>query len=83
LHGGVFILAFGVDHIVANEKLHGAEANKRFMSANFEVRDMGEIKDCICMTVVRNRAPKTLTLSNPAHTATLLEAFGREKGDAK
>jgi len=31
------------------------------------------------MKVMRNRAAKTLTLSNPGHTATLLEAFGMDK----
>jgi len=31
------------------------------------------------MKVMRNRAARTLTLSNPGHTATLLEAFGMDK----
>jgi len=61
---------------VAGEKLDGVEAVERLVSAKFEVRDMGEVKDLIGMKVMRKRAAKTLTLSNPGHTATLLSAFG-------
>jgi len=43
------------------------------------VRDMGEVKDFIGTKVMRNRAAKTLTLSNPGHTTTLLEAFVKDK----
>jgi len=64
---------------VAGEKLAGVEAVKRSVSAKFEVRDMGKVKDFIGMKIMRNRAAKTLTLSNPGHTATLLEAFGMDK----
>ena len=79
VHGCIFILVYVDDLIVAGEKLAGVEAVKRFVSAKFEVRDMGEVKDFIGMKVMRNRAAKTLTLSNPGHTATLLEAFGMDK----
>jgi len=40
---------------------------------------MREVKDFIGMKVMRNRMANTLTLSNPKHTATLLEAFGMDK----
>jgi len=52
------------------------------VSAKFEVRDMGEVKDFIGMKVMCNRAAKTLTLSNPGQTATLLKAFGMDKATA-
>jgi len=35
-----------------------------------------EVNYVIGMKVMRDREAKTLTLSNPGHTATLLEAFG-------
>jgi len=79
VHGRCFVLVYVDDLIVAGEKLAGVEAVKRFVSAKFEVRDMGEVKDFIGMKVMRNRAVKTLTLSNPGHTATLLGAFGMDK----
>jgi len=79
VHGCIFILVYVDDLTVAGEKLAGVEAVKRSVSAKFEVRDMGEVKDFIGMKVMRNRAAKTLTLSNPGYTATLLEAFGMDK----
>jgi len=79
VHGCIFILVYVDDLIVAGEKLAVVEAVKRSVSAKFEVREMGEVKDFIGMKVMRNRAAKTLTLSNPGHTATLLEAFGMDK----
>jgi len=79
VHGRFFVLVYVDDLIVAGEKLAGVEAVKRFVSAKFEVRDMGEVKDLIGMKVTRNREAMTLTLSNPGHTATLLEAFGKDR----
>jgi len=78
VHGRVFILVYVDDLIVAGEKLSGVAAVKRSVSAKFEVRDMGEVNDFIGMKVMRDRESKTLTLSNPGHTVTLLEAFGME-----
>jgi len=78
VHGRAFILVYVVDLLVADEKLDGFKAVKHFVSAKFEVRDMGEVRDFIGMNVMRNRAAKTLTLSNPGHTATLLDAFGMD-----
>jgi len=79
VHGRVFILVYVDDLIVAGEMLDGVKDVKRFVSAKFEVRDMGEVKEFSGMKVMRNRAAKTLTLRNPRHTATLLEAGGMEK----
>jgi len=79
VHGRVFILVYVDDLIVAGEKLEGVKAVKRFVSAKFEVHDMGEVTDFIGMNFMRNRAAKTLTLSNLGHTTTLLEAFGMDK----
>jgi len=78
VHGRVFILVYVDDLIVAGEKLSEVAAVKRSVSAKVEVRDMGEVNDFIRMKVMRNRESKTLTLSNPGHTMTLLEAFGME-----
>ena len=39
---------------------------------------MAEVKDFICIKVMRDRKASTITLSNPGHTAALLEAFGME-----
>jgi len=83
VHGRVFILVYVDDRIVAGEKLAGIAAVKRFVSANFEVRDMGAVNDFIGMKVMRDRAAKTLTLSNPGHAATLREAFEMETSTSK
>ena len=79
VHGRVFISLSVDDLIVTSEKLSAVEAVKRFVSAKFELRDMWEVKDLIGMKVMRNRAAKTLTLSDPGHITKLLEAFGMKK----
>jgi len=78
VHGRVFVLVYVDDLIVAGETLAGVNAIKRSVSARFDVRDMGEVKDFIGMKVMRDKAAKQLTLSNPGHIMTLLKAFGME-----
>jgi len=56
----------------------GVAAVKRSVSVKVEVRDMGEVNEFIGMKGMRDRAAKTLTLSNPGRTVTMLEAFGME-----
>jgi len=48
------------------------------VSGKFDVRDMAEVKDFIGIKVKRDRKASTITLSNPGHTAALLQAFGME-----
>ena len=72
------ILVYVDDLIVAGKKLDRVAAVKRFVSAKFEERDMGEVDDFCGMKVMRDRESKTLTLSNMGHTTTLLEALGME-----
>jgi len=79
VHGCIFILVYVDDLIVAGEKLAGVKFVMRFVSAKFEVRDLGDVKNFIGMKVMRNRAAKNLTLSNARHTATLQEAVGMDK----
>jgi len=76
VHGLVYILVYMDDLIVAGRSLDGVPAVKNSVSATFDVRDMGEVKDFIGMKVMRDRAAKMLTLSNPGHVIALLEAFG-------
>jgi len=78
VHGRVFILIYVDDLVVAGKSLAGAKAVKSAVSGNFDVRDMAEVKDFIGIKVMRNRKASTITLSNPGHTAALLEAFVME-----
>jgi len=77
-HGSVLILVYFDDLIVADEKLDGVTAVKRSVSAKFDVRDMGAVSVLIGMKVMHDREAKKLTLSNPGHIVTLLQAFGME-----
>jgi len=78
VHGRVFILVYVEDLIVAGKSLAGVKAVKSAVSGTFDVRDMAEVKDFIGIKVMRDRKARTVTLSNPGHTAALLEAFGME-----
>jgi len=75
VHGPVYILVH-VDHlIVAGKSREGVPMVKASVSASFDVRDMVEVKDFIGMKVMRDRAAKVITLRNPGHVSSLLEAF--------
>jgi len=67
------ILVYVDDRIVVGKSLDGVQAVKNSVSATFDVRDMGEVKNFIGMKVMRDRAAKMLTLSNPRHFNALLE----------
>jgi hypothetical protein len=73
----VLILALYVDDlfIFANDKdlLHNYK--KKFHSL-FEMEDLGEARLVLGMTVTRDRAKKTITLSQPGYVSGLLEKFG-------
>ena len=75
VHGLVYILVYVDDLIVAVKSLEGVQMVKASVSASFDVRDMGEVKDFIGMKVMRDRAAKVITLRNPGHVSSLLEAF--------
>jgi len=75
VHGLFFFLVYVYDLIVASKSFAGVEAFKRGVSAKFEVRDMGEVKQFIGMKVMRDKKAKKLTLSNPGHIMALLQEF--------
>jgi len=78
VHGRVFIPVYVDDLIVAGERFSGVEAIKIGVAAEFEVRDMGEVKDFFGMKVMRDKKTKKPTLSNPGHIMALLQAFGMD-----
>jgi len=79
VHGLVYILVYVDDRIVAGKGLEGVQMMKTSVSASFDVRDMGEVKDFTGMKVMRDRAAKVITLRNPVHVSSLLEAFQMDK----
>jgi len=78
LRGRVFILVYVDDLFVAGERFAKVEDIKSGVAAQFEMRDMGEVKDCIGMKVMRKTNTKKLTLSNTGHIMALLQAFGMD-----
>jgi len=79
VHGLVYILVYLYDLIVEGKRLEGVQMVQASVSASFDVRDMGDVKDFIGMKVMRNRAAKVITLSNPGHVSSLLEALQMDK----
>jgi len=67
------------DLIVAGERFGGVETNKSGVAAQFEVRDMGEVKDFTGMKVMRHKKTKKLTLSSLGHIMALRQAFGMDR----
>jgi len=76
VHGRVFILVYVDDLIVAGKSLAGVKAVESAVSGKFDVHDMAEVKEFIGIKVMCDGKARTNTLSNPGHTAALLEALG-------
>jgi len=74
-HGHFHILVYVEDPIVAGQSLDGVQMVKASVSASLDERDMDEVKEFIGMKVMRARAAKVITLSNPGHVTSLIEAF--------
>jgi len=79
VHGLVYNRFCVNDLISAGTFLDGVQMVKTSVSASFDVRDMVEVKSFIGMKVMRDWAATVITLRNPAHVTSLLEALQIDK----
>jgi hypothetical protein len=81
----IFLILYVDDILVATSDLGLLHETKRFLSMNFEMKDMGEASYVIGIEIFRDRSRRLLGLSQKAYIERVLERFGMDKcsaGDA-
>jgi len=67
------------DILLATNDLGLLHETKKFLSSNFEMKDMGEVSYVIGIEIFRNRSQGLLGLSQKAYINKVLERFKMEK----
>ena len=81
----IFLILYVDDILLATSDLGLLHETKRFLSMNFEMKDMGEASYVIGIEIFRDRSRRLLGLSQKAYIKRVLERFGMDKcsaGDA-
>ena len=72
----VLILSLYVDDIlIAGNDMDSIVATKKWLSSNFEMKDMGEAHFVLGIEIVRGRSKKLLALSQETYIKKILERF--------
>ena len=70
------IIAVWVDDLtILRRKLKNVELIKGYLAKEFEMKDLSELKNFLCMRVSRNRAAKTLTIDQEPYIHMILQRF--------
>jgi hypothetical protein len=81
----IFPILYIDDILLATSDLRLLHETKRFLSMNFEMKDMGEASYVIGIEIFRDQSRRLLGLSQKAYIERVLERFGMDKcsaGDA-
>lgn len=76
VHGVTFILVHEDDVLMSAKGRTGIKAVKDIITSAYTIRDLGEVRDFLGMRVTRDREARTLTLTSPGYTRTLVGAHG-------
>ena len=71
----IFLILYVDDILLATNDLHLLYETKRFLSNNFEMKDMGEATYVIGIEIFRNRSQGMLGLSQKSYINKVLERF--------
>ena len=81
----IFLILYVDDILLASSDLGLLHETKKFLSKNFEMKNMGEATYVIGIEIFRDRSHGMLGLSRKAYIERVLERFNMEKcfaGDA-
>jgi len=81
--GRVIILHWVDDLLLASPTLKALVGVKASILATFKGRDLGAATSYLNMKIERDRATRSLKVSQPTHVASLLERFGLSEGRAR
>ncbi|KXZ45879.1 hypothetical protein GPECTOR_49g463 [Gonium pectorale] len=79
----VFLLVYVDDLLIAAMKLETVAQIKSRLMSKFEIRDLGEARFFLGYEIERDRAARTLKLSQKRYAETVLAKFGMEQAHAK
>ena len=72
----IFMILYVDDIFLASNDLGVLQDTKKFLSQNFEMKDMGEASYVMGIEIHRDRKQRTLGLSQKAYIQKVLERFG-------
>ena len=75
----IFLVLYVDDILLATNDLGSLYETKKFLSKNFEMKDMGEASYMIGIEIFRDRSQGLLGLSQKAYINKVLERFRMEK----
>ena len=75
----IFLIMYVNDILLTSNDLRLLNETKKFLSSNFEMKDMGEVSYVIGIEIFRNRSQGLLGLSQKAYINKELERFEMEK----
>ena len=75
----IFLILYVDDILLATNDLGLLHETKKFLSSNFEMKDMGEVSYVIGIEIFRNRSQGLLGLSQKANINKVLERFKMER----
>ena len=75
----IFLILYVDDILLATNDLGLLHETKKFLSSNFEMKDMGEVSYVIWIEVFCNRSQGFLGLSQKAYINKVLERFRMER----
>ena len=78
----IFLILYVDDILLASSDLGLLHTTKKFLSENFEMKDMGEATYVIGIEIFRDRSRGLLGLSQNRYIETILERFGMESCSA-
>ena len=80
--GGLFILAVYVDNIIlATKSQQRMDEVKGQLSNEFDVKDLGELKYILGVSVIQNHEDNSIWIGQPTYTMNIIDKFGLK--DAK
>jgi len=77
-----FLILYVDDILLATNDLGLLHETEKFLSSNFEIKDMGEASYVIRIEIFQNRSQRLLDLSQKAYINKVLERFTMEKCSA-
>ena len=79
----VYLLTYVDDILIAAPSLAVVESVKKSVLSAFDARDLGEAKLFLGMSITRDRAARTIKLSQPRMTRELINKYGLADGKTK
>jgi len=72
------ILIYVDDLLIFGKQLKDVESAKQAISQRFNVKDKGEVKDCLGLSITRDRSRRSIRIDQSAYALEIVKRFGLE-----